>query len=82
MQFAKQEQAFKASPFVFHENGDLEVMKMNDQYKLSKDGRSFQIIIMKKDVLDAKIVSISSGKFVFTVVDHEVNETFTLQKNL
>jgi hypothetical protein len=81
MGLTKEEQAFKASPFVFHENGDLEVMKMNDHWMLSKDGKSFKIVIMKDESMDADIISLTSTGLVFTVIDHDIKETFTLQKN-
>jgi len=80
MSLSKQELAFKASPFVFHENGDLEVMKMNDHWTLSKNGRSFKIMIMKDESMEADIISLTSAKLVFTVIDHEIKETFTLEK--
>jgi hypothetical protein len=81
MGLTKEEQAFKASPFVFHENGDLEVMKMNDHWTLSKDGKSFKIVIMKDESMNADIISLTSTGLVFTVIDHDIKETFTLQKS-
>ena len=78
--FNKQEKMFKASPFVFGANGELTVMGKTATWQLSKDQRTFKIILMKDEGLRAKIISLTKTKLVFKVTDHDVIETFTLGK--
>ena len=78
--FMSMEKMFEASPFIFEKNGDLTVMQKSASWELAKDEKSFKIILMKDEGLEAKIVSLSAKKLVFTVLDHDIKETFDLEK--
>ncbi|WP_183572410.1 hypothetical protein HDF18_04515 [Mucilaginibacter sp. X5P1] len=78
--FMSMQKMFESSPFVFEKNGDLTVMQKSASWELARDEKSFKIILMKDEGLDADIVSLSAKKLVFTVLDHDIKETFDLEK--
>ncbi|WP_428327703.1 hypothetical protein [Mucilaginibacter sp.] len=78
--FMSMQKMFESSPFIFEKNGDLTVMQKSASWELAKDEKSFKIILMKNEGLDANIVSLSAKKLVFTVLDHDIKETFDLEK--